>query len=535
MTQHRIILALFLIMMGALAVATPAHAANALISDGQVRRVAIEPIVFPRPEALEGQIGFWSNVYGRWTLGQVALHDLDYPGVVYEVVDLPGSATEGYTSAQKNFIDDRRKALQLELRQLEQNYKTPALLTEAQRDLLLQITRFAGDDAVVGAADRVRSQRGLRERFRRGLEISGRYDATFRNIFSEAGLPQDLAYLPHVESSFQTHARSSAGAVGIWQFTRGAARLFLKLNPAVDERLDPVASARGAARYLSHAHGALGDWAFALTSYNHGIEGMMRAKKAVGSDFAQVVRDYQSRSFGFASKNFYTEFLAARDVAQQPEQFFQERLQYETPLSAKTVLLDRKISAVHLAKTHDVSLKDLADANPAWTRRAARGEIPLPAGIHVWLPSGTRVASTPNGTLAAAKAPQMDVVTAPVATSRNVHVVRRSETLFGIADRYGLTIAQLRELNNIAVDSSLVRIGQKLRVVAPEAEAAPDTPALAGVDDATNHVFHVVRKGETPIEIATSYGVSVARLLSHNDLNRQSVIYPGQRFRIPLQ
>lgn len=522
------------VLAGTLLAALPVQAANALISEGQVRRDIDPSSAFPRHDALEDQVGFWRSVYGYWTSGQVAFHDMDYPGVVYEVVDLPGTINEGYTTAQRSFIDERRKSLQAELSIIEQRYQTPSSLSEAQRELLFRITQSAGVDAVTGAADRLRSQRGLRERFRRGLEISGRYDTTFRRIFSEAGLPQDLAYLPHVESSFQAHARSSAGAVGIWQFTRGAARIFLKLNPAVDERLDPVASARGAARYLANAYDALNDWAFAVTSYNHGVVGMMRAKKAVGDDFTQVVRQYQSRSFGFASKNFYTEFLAARDVARKPDHFFAETLQYEPPLAVEHVLLDRKMTAVQLAKTYDVSLRELAQMNPAWSQRAARGDIPLPAGIAVWLPVNTPLDRVSDGAVAAVRAPQLDLA-APAATSRNVHVVRRSDTLYGIADRYNLSVAALRELNDIPAESELVRIGQKLRVAAPEAAPAPDMPAQAGADDDASHVIHVVRKGETPIDIASSYGISVTRLLSLNELTRQSVIYPGQRFRIPRQ
>jgi membrane-bound lytic murein transglycosylase D len=179
-----------------------------------------------------------------------------------------------------------------------------------------------------GASERVRSQRGMRERFMRGLEIGTRYERTFRKIFREAGLPEDLADLPHVESSFQASAQSSAGAVGVWQFTRGAAEKFLNVNSEVDERLDPVASTYGAARYLRYAYGKLGDWPTALTSYNHGINGMARAQNQMGTDFVRIVEHYNSPAFGFASRNYYAEFLAARDIARNPGQFFAEVADY---------------------------------------------------------------------------------------------------------------------------------------------------------------------------------------------------------------
>ena len=159
----------------------------------------------------------------------------------------------------------------------------------------------------------------------RGLEISQRYDAVFRKIFREEGLPEDLAFLPHVESSFQASARSSAGAVGLWQFTRGAAERFMTVNTKVDERLNPIASARGAARYLKHAYSLLGSWPLALTSYNHGINGMLRAKKQLGGDFVHIVEQCTLPNFGFASRNYYAEFLAAREIAGDPRWIFAAR------------------------------------------------------------------------------------------------------------------------------------------------------------------------------------------------------------------
>jgi membrane-bound lytic murein transglycosylase D len=502
---------------------------------------------FPRHDELVEQTAFWRNVYGYWSQQQVALHDLEYPGIVYEVVELPGPRSDSYTAEQRKFVDAHRKDLEQRLQLLEQRYKAKAALSDSERELLYRISVGADESAVIGAADRVRSQRGLRERFSRGIEISGRYEDSFREIFKQAGLPEDLSYLPHVESSFQANARSSAGAVGIWQFTRSAGRLFLKVNPAIDERLDPVASARGAARYLRRSYDALNDWAFAVTSYNHGVEGMLRAKRAVGDDFAQVVRNYQSRSFGFASKNFYTEFLAARDVAGSHGDYFPEGLRIEPPLQTETVVLDRKTSAVQLAQIHGVSLKELSAANPAWSRRAARGDIPLPAGVEIWLPpnSGSKgdappVALAKASAPATTAAPQVESGNQRVATSRNYHVVRRKETLYSIARLYGTDIATLRELNGMGPKQHVVKVGQKLKVIDTSAQqnetsAEPAQSPIVAAAESGAEIIHVVSKGETAFDIAARYGVSLKSLLHSNELTKHSVIYPGQKFRIPQQ
>ena len=168
---------------------------------------------------------------------------------------------------------------------------------------------------------------------------------------------------------------------------------------------------------------------------------MLRAKKTVGDDFAQAVREYQSRSFGFASKNFYTEFLAARDVASNPHDYFAGGVRPEPPLEFQTVVLDRKMSASQLAKLHEVSLKQMAELNPAWSRRAARGELPLPAGVEVWLPGKPPSEKLNLVVAVAVAAPPVDLVSQPVPTADSYHLVRRHDTLFGIAAQYGMEVA----------------------------------------------------------------------------------------------
>jgi len=346
--------------------------------------------VFPKPAPLETQVAFWRNVYGVWSRSQVVLHDNRFLDVIYEVIQLPGEITEGYTPGQKELVRERTDYWRSRLRDLEQKAAAGTPLTPDDRNLASRIAPHGRlKTSLAGASERLRGQRGLRERFKRGLEISGRYDRHFREIFRQAGLPEELAYLPHVESSFQTQARSSAGAVGVWQFTRGAAERFMSVNATLDERLDPIASAHGAARYLSHAYGKLGSWPLAITSYNHGISGMLRAKQFFGHDFMRIVSDYDHPQFGFASRNFYAEFLAAREVANRPEHFFAEGLRYEKPLDWDRVVLTQNATVPVLARQYDTDKSRLIALNAAWTESAKSGKAALPAGTAVWLPSGT--------------------------------------------------------------------------------------------------------------------------------------------------
>ena len=288
-------------------------------------RVYQDSEVFPRPESLEPAVSFWRKTYAIWSKSQVAIHDDRYLDVIYEIMEFTDPVADSLTQDQKDWVSSRRNYWKVRLAELETKVNAGQELDSHDLRLLATIRKGrAGQSALAGASERVRSQRGTRERFMRGLEISLRYDAAFRKIFREAGLPEDLAYLPHVESSFQASARSSAGAVGVWQFTRAAAERFMTVSRHVDQRLDPVASARGAARYLSYAYSKLGDWPLALTSYNHGINGMIRAKNQMGRDFMHIVNRYDGPSFGFASRNYYAEFLAARDIARNANKFLAE-------------------------------------------------------------------------------------------------------------------------------------------------------------------------------------------------------------------
>ena len=180
-----------------------------------------------------------------------------------------------------------------------------------------------GPDATAGdyyrARRNIRCQVGQSDRFRAGLIRSGAYMDEIQKIFRQYNLPQDLAYLPHVESSFNPQAYSKFGAAGMWQFTRVTGKEFLRIDYIVDERRDPLISARAAAEFLQRNHAQLGTWPLALTAYNYGPAGTKRALDQEGG-YEKIFLNYRKGHFKFASRNFYSEFLAAVDVAKQLEQ-----------------------------------------------------------------------------------------------------------------------------------------------------------------------------------------------------------------------
>ena len=229
---------------------------------------------------------------------------------------------------------------------------------------------------------RVKTQRGVKEQFVTGLKISGRYMSQMRQIFRDEGLPVELAYLPLIESSFNVRARSTAGAVGMWQFMPDTGKKFLRITDTVDERRDPLVSTRAAARLLSENRKLLGNWPLAITAYNHGTEGIFRAIDVVGTrDLVEIIRRYQSPTFGFASKNFYAEFLAAADIARNREVHFPS-LRPHPPLSLHEIEIKHQVPIQSLLKPAAVSQSDFFDWNPALNTTTTV----IPAGYRIKVP-----------------------------------------------------------------------------------------------------------------------------------------------------
>lgn len=487
--------------------------------------VATTPVreVFPTPPELEPAVAFWSQVFGVWRRHQVVLHDDRDLGVVYRVLSVEGPAGERLTEAQLKWLREQKQQLASELQALQANVAGQQPLSASQQDLLQRIAQGSGQ--LAGAAERVRAQRGTRERFLQGLEVSGRYDSQFREIFRSQGLPEDLAYLPHVESSFQYGAVSSVGAAGVWQFMPATGRQFLTMTAAIDERFDPIAAARGAARYFALADRELGSWPLNVTSYNHGIGGMRRAKQRFGDDFARIVRWYDAPSFGFASRNFYAEFLAVRRIVQNLEQYFPDGVRYHAPAAVQALVLDKPRNVHDISRATQHSVAALAEYNPAWTTKALKGQSRLPAGVTVWVPTTTVTARASQPAVTpAAKSEFASVTTrrtpSETQTAGRYRVVK-GDTLWAIAQRQGISVASLAQINQLDPARPRLKVGQWLTLSAPRGK------------DKSTPFTHRVTAGDTPFAIAAAYNVRLHDLLSANNMTEQTKIRPGQQLVIP--
>jgi hypothetical protein len=260
---------------------------------------------------LEQRIDFWKKVYVQYGADDIIIHDRIYVNLIYDV------ATEATLDAKITEIENA-------LQEIRSNLNKPCALTPRAASISKSIAAQGlslSADLIDGLLSNIHQQAGIKERFRDGIIRSGRYVEKFREIMAKHGIPTELALLPLIESSFQ-NARSKAGALGVWQFVSGTGKSYLRINRKVDERLDAVRSTEAAAHLLKDNYRALGTWPLAITAYNHGCNGMLRAQKLHGSDLPVIISEHSSPLFGYASMNYYCEFLAAVEVYEKYPQYF---------------------------------------------------------------------------------------------------------------------------------------------------------------------------------------------------------------------
>ena len=270
---------------------------------------------FPRPALLAPNIEFWRHVYSTHGVEDFVLHDRENLAVVYEVVRVPETANPSLAQElAKPEIQRVRARYESILTGLAQGSLPEALGPEA-----VDVYRLWGcpcaPELLQRAAGSIRAQQGLRQRVDEGLKRARRLLPRILPILARHEVPAELAALPLVESAFDPQAKSKAGAVGLWQFIRSTGKRYLTITRKRDDRQDPIRATEAAAKYLRHNYTALGSWPLAIIAYNHGSEGIRAAKASVGSAaIEEIVARYTGPRFGFASKNFYAEFLAALDV-----------------------------------------------------------------------------------------------------------------------------------------------------------------------------------------------------------------------------
>jgi membrane-bound lytic murein transglycosylase D len=444
---------------------------------------------FPQPEELRPDVDFWVSIFTQYSTDEGVLHDNRDLGVVYARLDMPSKLSRRERDRR---VDARRKELQAVLRSLASGKRNN--LTREEARVLALWPADVSDATLAAAVRQIRFQSGLSDRFKAGLERSGLWRAYVNEQFTALGVPIDLAALPHVESSYNPDARSHVGASGIWQFTRSTGRRYMRVDHVVDERNDPFAATRAAGRLLAYNYSITGNWPMAITAYNHGLGGVRRAMKQYGDEaYVDILRNYDGRTFGFASRNFYVAFLAAREVDQNADKYFPGTVP-KKPVDYETAKLTTYISVAGLSETTGISQATIAKHNPGLQATVWQGSKYLPKGYELRLPTGVA-----NGSLEALVAGLPDEVTFAEQLPDMFHTVARGDTLSQIADAYDTRVSTLVALNQLS-SSHRIRAGQRLRLpAAGPLPAAPESPPPAAPEPV---VIASVAAVEEPVEVA---------------------------------
>jgi membrane-bound lytic murein transglycosylase D len=366
----------------------------------------------------------------------------------------------------------------------------------------------------------------LRDWFQESLQRGMRYLPMIQSVFREEGVPLDLAYVPVVESAFKPNALSRARAKGVWQFMRGTAvENGLRYDWYVDERADPEKATQAAAKYL-HSLSEMfdGDWQLALASYNGGPGRVERAiKRARTDDFWEL--SASSRYLPRETREYVPMILAAIIIARNPSQYG-FTLDAAPPLEYEKATLPVPVDLRRVAEWTGTTVDVIQDLNPElrrWTTplKDDAYEIKVPTGTGAQLVD--RIEHAAPGEL--------------IAVSE--YVVRRGDTLSGIAKRLKVSWQDVADANNLT-KRSIIRPGQRLLV--PRAPAAllaarsqPASARAAASSSRPDRVIYRVRRGDTLSKIARAFDTTVSAIKGWNNLTSSRIkagdrltIYPNQ-------
>ncbi len=533
--------------------ATPGFGSNLGLQTGMRESSVSGP--FQVPPKLRGRVDFWKDVFAKYGRNQVVIHHREFPQVVFGVLDFSAEAETMNDVELERYKDRVEKetvlSMKQQIRQLVNGEDPSTPFQESFVDKMQTVPEGSRSYRRLLDEDLIRTQTGIRERYAQAISRAWKYLPVMEQIFtSEYGLPKELTRLPFIESSFDYTAYSSVGAAGIWQFMPRTARSHRMLvGRYVDERRDPVKATRGAAEYLRLAYQELGSWPLAITSYNHGVGGVRSKLRAAGtSNIADIIEHPSERFFGFASTNFYPEFLAAVEIFQEHDKYFPE-VSVQPPLRLVAYPVKKPMSTSQASRQLGVPLESLKEANYALLDPVWKGSAKIPAGYVLQVP----VQHTDRMNEVRTPEPIKSRIVTTSSGEGKMYRVTRKDSLQSIAARFNTTPEHIAQMNRLTTGD--ISIGQVLLVprngaslggqsARPDAmvEAITEPSPAQSVEKVTAPTkktvapppprTHKVRKGETLGSIASRYGRSIAEVKRANKM-RGSTLVAGQVIRIP--
>jgi membrane-bound lytic murein transglycosylase D len=296
----------------------------------------------------------------------------------------------------KKFSESRREEYAQLLKRMHENSSTPQRFTPAMQRIAKSMEHISEPNKFLTASESLRIQRGQKDFIAQGLRTAPKYLPAIEKEFAGQKVPVELSKLAFIESSFNLKALSKVGASGVYQIMPETGKQYLRIQDGIDERNDPIKAGRAAARILRFYYDSIGSWPLAITAYNHGVGGIRRAMGSVGSDrLEDLIVRYEGSGFGFASKNFYTGFLAILATLAQKDQHF-PGIKSPAPLRFKVVQLPTPIAIDDLQKLYRMSAAEILRLNPDISPQLVRNHGSLPKNFHL------KISGVPGAQLATA-------------------------------------------------------------------------------------------------------------------------------------
>ena len=344
---------------------------------------------------------------------------------------------------------------------------------------------------------------------------SGRYRPQIVAELQAAGLPEQLSWLPLIESGFKVRALSRARALGLWQFIPSTGYKFgLTRDKFIDERLDPEKSTRAAIAYLKELHQIFGDWTTVLAAYNCGEGRVLRVIREQNVNYLDNFWDLYER-LPYETARYVPRFLATLHIVSHLDQYGFDALEVESPVEYDAVEVTKQVHLKNVARTIGISEKQLTALNPE-----LRYRILPPRNYDIKIPPDT------GDTLLA----NLDLipVSRPPEPAFVYHRVRRGETLSIIARKYRTRVRSIMRANNLH-SSHYIVAGRLLKIPQRGYKYSRRTRTRARVAGAS---AHTVKQGDSLWNIAKRYGTTTKKIQDINNLNTTE-LHIGQVLRLP--
>jgi membrane-bound lytic murein transglycosylase D len=361
----------------------------------------------------------------------------------------------------------------------------------------------------------IKSFQGIeRDFFLEAYKRSGKYRGHIVTALKEAGMPEELSWLPLIESGFKVKALSTARALGMWQFIPSTGYKFgLQRNEWIDERMDVAKSTQAAIAYMQELHQLFGDWSTVLAAYNCGEFRVLSVIRKQNINYLDNFWDLFQR-LPWETARYVPRFLAVLHIIKDPAKFGFDLAEPDPPLEYETVTIAKQMELKDIAKALSVCAEDLEKLNAE-----LRQQVTVPEEYELKVPNG--------------KGPQLlasleDIpVYAPPRKSYEYHRVRPGQTLSQLARKYGTSVQAIMQANGLK-SQNRISVGRQLKIpVRGTSRPVALAPRPARSDTTPTAVHHRVRRGDSLWLVARAYNTTTQEIMRMNNL-KTTRLHVGQ-------